>query len=326
MRLFVTGGTGFLGSHVVAEAVRRGHEVVAFRRPGPPCPALSGLACTFPIGDLLSVEDLARAMEGCEAVLHMAGDTSWFRRDAARVRRVNVEGTEAVLAAMRRAGVGRGVLTSSISAIGLSGDQDRPADEETPWNWPERFAYPASKRLAEQRWLASAAEGLSTTAVNPATVFGPGDARMSTGVIFRKIAARSFPRLPAGGFSGCDVRDVAIGHLLALERGRPGQRYILAGFNVENADLVDRIAGALGVAPPRLALPTWAVSAYGGLARAVERLGLRLDVAAGHLWCMNRYVYHSWEKASRELGFAPRTIEATLEDSIAWYRREGLLP
>ncbi len=324
MRVFVTGGTGFLGSHVVQEAVRRGHEVVVFRRPGAPCAALAGVPCTFVEGDLFSVDDLARAMDGCEAVLHMAGDTSWFRRDAARVTQVNVGGTEAVLDAMKRAGVARGVLTSSISAIGVSEDPGRPADEDTPWNWPEGFAYPRSKRLAEERWL-DPARGLATSSVLPATIFGPGDSRMTTGVIFRKVAARSFPRLPCGGFSGVDVRDVAVGHLLALESGRPGRRYVLGGFNVRNEELVERVAAALGVAPPKLSLSPRLVSAYERVARAVEWTGLRLDVAAGHLWCMNRYVYHSWKRAARELGFEPRSMEATLADSIAWYRKEGLL-
>lgn len=324
MRFFVTGGTGFLGSHVVRELEERGHDVVAMVRRDSDTTALAGRRCELALGSLLSVDDLSAAMSGCDGVFHVAGNTSWFRKDAREVLSANVEGTRAVTAAMQRAGVRRGVLTSSVSGVGFTNDPARFADEETPHNWPSHFAYPRSKREAEA--VAFSAPGVEMVAVNPATIFGPGDRRMSVGVIFDKMERRNFPRLRLGGISVCDVRDVAEGHVLAFERGQPGRRYILGAANVAYGDFVDAIASALDVEAPRTAVPPWVLRALAGIANAVESLGARLDTAAAHLWCMTRFMFHTTDRAVRELGYAPRSFADTLRDSVVWYRERGLLP
>jgi len=318
MRFFVTGATGFVGRALVQEL--RGHDVQAFHRAGSD---VSSLPCRTVEGDLLSVDDLAEAMTGCDGVFHVAGNTSWFRGDRKSVWRANVESTRAVIEAMRRARVRRGVLTSSVSAIGLTGDT-RPADETTPWNWPDSFCYPRSKRAAEELWL-SQNGGLEMVAVNPATVFGPGDRKMTVGLIFRKLRAGRFPRIRTGGFSAVDVRDAARGHVLAFERGRPGEKYILGGANLENRTAVDLFAREVGVEPPAREIGPGILRFAYGLARVLECAGGRIDVAAAHLWCMTRHVWHSTEKAVRELGFAPRPFAETVRDSVAWYHARGLL-
>ncbi len=318
MRFFITGATGFVGRALVEEL--SGHEVVAFHRPGSD---VSSLPCRTIQGDVLSVRDLADGMKGCDGVFHVAGNTSWFRGDRKNVWRANVESTRAVIDAMRRAGVKRGVLTSSVSAIGLTGDT-RPADETTPWNWPEAFCYPRSKRAAEDLWLTQGG-GLEMVAVNPATIFGPGDRKMSVGIIFRRLRAGRFPRIRTGGFSAVDVRDVARGHVLAFERGRPGERYILGSANLENRTAVDLLARAVGARPPAREVGAGFLKFAYGLARVLECVGGRIDVAAAHLWCMTRHVWHSTQKAARELGFAPRPFEHTIRDSVAWYHAHGLL-
>jgi dihydroflavonol-4-reductase len=258
-------------------------------------------------------------------VFHVAGNTSWYRGDGAALFRTHVDGTRAVVEAMKRAGVPRGVFTSTVSAVGLTDDPARPADETTPHNWPRGFHYPHSKRQAEEVWFGAGEPGMTMVAVNPATVLGPGDARMGIGVVFKKIQTKKFPALARGGFSACDVRDVARGHLLAFEHGQRGQRYILGGVNLSYLEALERIAQALGAAVPSRQLSPGLVRVICSVVSGIEWLGFRIDVAAAFFWCLSRYVYHSTERARRELGYAPRPFGDTLADSVAWYRRQKLL-
>ncbi|MBI4616730.1 MAG: hypothetical protein HY720_24170 [Planctomycetes bacterium] len=162
-------------------------------------------------------------------------------------------------------------------------------------------------------------------AVNPPTVMGPGDARMSVGVLFREVAKRRVPRVSRGGFTVCDVRDVARGHVLAFEKGRPGERYITGGTDVRPAELMERIASSLDVEPARMRVPVFAVGMGARALRLLERLGLRASAAAAHVWLSTRWVFHSSEKARRELGYATLPLDDCLEDSIRWYREKGLV-
>ena len=217
----------------------------------------------------------------------------------------------------------RGVITSSVSATGFTDDIDHPADESTPFNWPDPFHYPSSKRRAEEIFLQ--AEGLETVAVLPTMVLGPGDARLGIGEMFQRIAWSQMPRLGRGGVSTCDARDVAHGHWLALEQGRPGEGYVLCGENIPYGELIDRIAEEVGVMAPRFRFPGLMV---GGISRAVlllERLGLPMPTAGGHIWCMTRTLYHSPRKAERELGYRSRPLTETLAESVEWYREHGHL-
>ncbi len=263
-------------------------------------------------------------MQGCDGVFHVAGNTSWYRGDRREVWRANVESTEVVVRAMAGAGVKRGVLTSSVSGIGVHGPEDQPADEKTAHNWPAHFHYPQSKKAAEAVWFGSSSS-LEMMAVNPATIMGPGDRGMKVGEIFRKISLGKFPRFLCGGISIGDVRDVARGHLQAFEKGTPGERYILGAENVKNGALGDRIAEAMGVALPKKELGPGMVKVLMKVAGGVELLGGRLEIAAGHLWCLLRHVYHDTTKARQELGFTTRPLEETLRESVEWYRKHDLL-
>jgi len=324
MRFLVTGATGFVGSHVARELLDSGHEVTSYARPSSD-PSLLPPECRRLTGDLFSIDELTRAMKGCDGVFHVAGNTSWWRPDRETVWKVNVEATRAVREALKRAEVRRGVLTSSVAAVGVTDDPARPADEDTPFNWPDALRYPASKREAEAIWLRTD-DGIEGLTVNPATIFGPGDGRMGVGVLFRRIQEGRFPRLWRGGLSVVDVRDVARGHRLAFERGVPGERYILAGENLESGRIGDEIARGLGAELPRKKAGPAALFLLRTLAAGVERLGGRLDAAAGHLWIMPRYVYHSAQKARAKLGFTSRPFAETVRDSVSWYREKGLLP
>jgi dihydroflavonol-4-reductase len=324
MKFFVTGATGYIGSALVDVLETGGHEVVAFHRPGSDLSALEGRSCEKRVGDLFAVPDLREGMRGCDGVFHVAGNTSWYRGDRAEVWRANVESTKVVVRAMAEAEVKRGVLTSSVSAIGVNGPADRPADERTPHNWPGHFHYPQSKKAAEEAWFGSD-PSREMMAVNPATIMGPGDRGMKVGAIFRKIGTGKFPRFLCGGISVADVRDVARGHLQAFEKGTPGERYILGAENIANGALGDAIARAMEVPLPKKELGPRKVKIFLKVAGGIERVGGRLEIAAGHLWCLLRHVYHDTTKARRELGFATRPFGETLRESVEWYRANGLL-
>lgn len=325
MKFFVTGGTGFVGSHLVRELEEAGHEAVVFHRKGSDLAALAGRRCRFVAGDLSSADDLARAMEGVDGVFHVAASTSWYRQDYPSVLSTNVGGTKVVLEALKKAGVRRAILTSSVAAIGYTDDPARPADESTAFNWPAWTPYPVSKRDSEALWLAATADGVETIAVNPPTVFGPGDARLSVAVLFQQVKARKMPRIPRGGFTISDVRDVAKGHLAAFEKGRPGERYILGGPDVTNAEFPDRLAGILGVRPTWLRAPVAFARSLGFALKHLETVGVRAEAAAAHVWCATRWLYHSSARAARDLGYSPRPLDEILADSAAWYRQHGHL-
>mgnify|MGYP001471145367 CR=1 FL=1 len=146
MRFFLTGATGYTGTALTQLLLQEGHEVVVYHRKSSDLSSLQGMSCEKHSGDLLSLADVSRAMKGCDAVFHMAGNTSWYRRDRKEVWRANVETTRVVVDAMRDVGIRRGVLTSSVSGIGITGEADSPAVEETPHNWPDHFHYPQSKK------------------------------------------------------------------------------------------------------------------------------------------------------------------------------------
>ena len=290
MRVYVTGGgLGFLGGHIVRELRERGHEVCS---------------------DWADVRDLGaleRAVAGCEAVLHVAALYS-YDAPAAEHEAVNVEGTRNVLAACRAAGVRRLVHTSTAGTCGpVAG---RPASElDEPPAWELAVPYKRTKLAAERLVLAAAADGFDALCVNPTTPVGDGDlAPTPTGRMIRGVASGRYRvALRGAGLNVVDVRDVARGHALALERGRRGERYLLGGEDMSLLELFGRVARAAGRPAPRVAVP-WRV------ARGLAALGLanREEVALARL-----PMYFSWEKARAELGYRPGPVGPAIERAVA---------
>ena len=286
MRVYVTGGgLGFIGGHVVRVLRERGHEV------------RSGYV------DLLDGAGLEREMTGCDAVVHVAALYSYDRRDSAALARVNIEGTKTVLAAAARAGVRRIVHTSTCGTCGpVAG---RPATEEDrPPEWELAVAYKRTKIEAERLALAAGA-----VCVNPTTPVGAGDTRPTpTGAMIAGVArGRYRGYIATTGLNVVDVRDVAIGHALALERGTPGERYLLGGVDLPLGELFAMVAAAAGRPRPRLRVP------YAG-ARAAAGLGLvnRDEVRLARL-----PMFFSSAKAGRELGYAPGPVEPAVARAVA---------
>ena len=290
MRVYVTGGgLGFIGGHVVRELREHGHEVRA---------------------DWVDVRDaaaLARALAGCEAVLHVAALYS-YSAPSADHEAVNVEGTRNVIAACRAAGVRRLVHTSTCGTCGPVAGRAATEDDAPP-AWELAVPYKRTKLAAERLVLAAAAAGLDALCVNPTTPVGDGDlAPTPTGRMVRGVARGRYRAVLRGaGLNVVDVRDVARGHVLALERGRAGERYLLGGEDVTLAELFARVARVAGRPVPRLAVPwrvAWALAAVGAANRQ--------EVALARL-----PMWFSWEKARRELGYEAGPVGPALERAVA---------
>lgn len=316
-RTLVTGATGFIGSHVVPLLVHRGDDVVALVRPSGRAPAPVPAGVTAVTGDILDRRSVRRAMRGVDRVFHIAG-TSDLHLPASAIERLAVEGTTIVLEEALRAGVERAVYTSSTAAIGPA-PAGTTATESSPWEGERHgIPYVTAMHAAEVAALSLVARGLPLVVVNPSLVFGAGDPGRSSTAIVRRFLARQIPAYVEGTLNIVGVQDVARGHLLADERGRVGERYILGNRNFTMTRLFADLGRLSGVEPPSLRLP---VAVALALAVAAQRAGATdlptpTEVRAASLnWSFSN------RRAKRELGWATSPHEDCLEETIESYRR-----
>jgi len=318
-RTLVTGATGFIGSHLVRALAARGDELRLLVRAASRLEHLQGVEFEVVTGDVLDRDSVRRALNGADRVFHVAGSTSMRSKDREWVRRLNVEGTRNVLEEALAAGVERAVHTSSIAAVGAA-PPGGAIDESASFNVGHLgIAYVNSKHEAELEAMRLYSAGLPVVVVNPSFVFGPDDPTGTSMGLIRRFLLRRIPVYVDGAINVVDVRDVAQGMLLADERGRPGERYILAARNFTLDRLFADLARISGVDPPALKLPGPVVLAA---LEAGSRLGLRLpsspdEVRSAMQWwtCRN-------DKARRELGFQPRPHKETLADAVRWQREQ----
>lgn len=329
MRALVTGATGFVGANLVAALVGRGIEVRVLRRSSSSLAALAGLGFETRIGDVLDgVDSLAAAMAGCDWVFHTAAVSDYWRhRRRQRLYRTNVDGTGNVAAAALRAGVQRFVYTSSIAALGVP-TPGRCLTESDHFNMsPRRFPYGHSKHLAEVELGGAVAAGLPAVTVNPSAVIGPRDVnRISSAMVIEAARGRLGLVAPPGGTNFVSVADVADGHIAAADRGRVGQRYILAGDNLGFRQAFATVCDIVGRPGPALQLPRWTIPVAAtavGAARAV--VGPRLPIDENQMRLSAFEIYADHTKAQRELGFAPTPFRAAAQAAYDWYRENGYL-
>jgi dihydroflavonol-4-reductase len=318
-RTLVTGATGFIGSHVTRLLVQRGDDVVATVRPASRLAALDGLDCKTVRADVRDRRSVRRALKGVERVFHLAGTTN-LALSRAQSFSLNVEGTRIVLEEALRAGVERVVYTSSVAAVGPA-PKGATADETNVWDpGGYRISWIDSKREGEVTALRLLARGLPVVIVNPAHVLGGGDLGRSSTTLVKRFMNREIPAYVDGTLNIVGVEDVAHGHLLADERGRVGERYILGNRNFTFDRLFADLGRLSGVEPPALKLPLQLALA---LSRAAQRLPLiavpsPAEVAASSLnWAFVN------AKAKRELGWRTSPHEDCLEETISWYRERS---
>jgi dihydroflavonol-4-reductase len=329
-RALVTGGTGFIGCHVVRELLAAGVEVRVLARPGSDTRALAVLPVELVRGDLADPPSLRPALGGVETLYHVAADYRLWAPDPAVLYRVNVAGTRALLEAAEAAGVSRIVYTSSVGALGIP-PGGGPGTEVTPVELADMVGdYKRSKFLAEQEALAAAARGLPVVIVNPSAPVGPWDWKPTpTGrMLVDYLRGRMLAYLPTG-LNVVHVRDVARGHLLAAARGRPGERYILghAEGNLALREIFQRLAPYTGIAAPRVRLPYRLALAIAAGAEAVARAGRREPVVARTAVRMAaKRMYFDPAKAVRELGLPQTPVDQALRDAVDWFWARGYAP
>jgi len=327
MRMLITGASGFVGSAVLRQLIQDGHSVRALVRQTSDRRNLEQLDAEPILGDLAAPESLERAMEGCEGLFHVAADYRLWVPKPSGMYDVNVTGTRELMKAALKAGVQRIVYTSSVATLGLNPD-GTPADEETPVTLDDMIGhYKRSKFLAEaevQRMVAE--DRLPAVIVNPSTPVGPRDIKPTpTGRMVLDAAAGRMPAYVDTGLNIVHVDDVALGHLLAFEKGVVGRRYVLGGENLTLKDIFGDISTITGTPPPKIQLPHnlilpiayllegWARWVGGGEPRVTVD-GVRLA---------KKRMFFSSGRAETELGYGHRPVETAFRDAVAWFKEQG---
>jgi dihydroflavonol-4-reductase len=314
-----------VGAAVARTLLAQGWEVRALVRESSDRSNLITLPVELALGDLTDRASLDRAVDDCAALFHVAADYRLGAPDPSELYRANVDGTRNILMAAQRAGVERVVYTSSVATIGIPAD-GTPGDERTPVALEAMIGhYKRSKFLAEQAALEAAREGLSLVIVNPSTPIGPGDVKPTpTGRMVLDAAAGRMPAYVDTGLNVVHVDDVARGHLLALSRGRTGERYILGGMDMTLEQILGEIARIVGRKPPRVRLPYALVLPMAYVAEGVAKISGRSGrLTLEGVRMSRKRMFFSSEKAERELGYSWRPPAEALADAVDWFRGRG---
>ena len=328
-KVLVTGATGFIGANVVRALLARGGDVRVLVRPTSDRGNLAGLPVEEAVGDLRDAEAVGRAVRGCQTVFHVAADYRFWARDPHELYQSNVAGTIHVMDACLQAGVEKVVYTSTVGTIGLSA-LPVPCDETTPLLAGQLTShYKRSKLEAEEAALAYAARGLPVVVVNPSAPVGPWDAKPTpTGKLIVDFALGKLPAIVDTGLNIVHVRDVAEGHLLAAERGRVGERYILGNRNMTLAEIVAELARIIGRPAPRFRLPYAVAWTAGAVSTALSTFVTHQPpaIALEAVRMSRRRMFFDAAKAVRELGLPQTSARAALEDAVAWFEEKRLIP
>ena len=325
MRVFVTGSTGFVGASVTRALLDAGFRVRALVRRGADTRNIDDLHIERIEGDLSEIDPLRRGMIDCEAVFHVAALYSLWRSDAEALYRSNVDGTTNILDAAAAAGVRRVVYTSSVAALGVP-RRGEVGDERLETTAADLVSeYKKSKYLAEHVALKRASLGQDIVIVNPSTPIGPFDIKPTpTGEIVLRFLNGKMPAYVDTGMNIVDVEDVARGHVLALERGRSGERYILGNRNVTLKQLLHMLSGVTGIKAPGTRVPHILPLAVAYIDEGVlSRLGKRPGVSIYAVKMSQKAMYYDSSKAIRELGLPQSPIEGALEKAVRWFRQNG---
>jgi len=329
MRALITGASGFVGSGVLRKLLGEGYHVRALVRTNSDRRNIEGTGAEVVIGDLNDRRSLDPAVDGCECLFHVAADYRLWVPEPKDMYGTNVTGTRNIMLAAAERGVKRIVYTSSVATLGPTKDGS-PADETTPATIDDMIGhYKRSKFLAEAEVLRMIEqEGLPAVIVNPSTPIGPRDIRPTpTGRMILEAAAGNMPAYVDTGLNVVHVDDVATGHLLAFERGKIGERYILGASDMTLKEILTQLAAITGKPVPRFSLPHNLILPLVYLAEAWGRLTRRseLFLTVDGIRMARKRMFFSSEKARRELGYITRPVEEALRDAVDWFRQNRYL-
>lgn len=326
MLAFVTGATGFLGSHVARVLSDEGAQLRLLVRPTSNLKNLEGLKAETATGDLRDPSSLEKAIAGCDTVFHVAADYRLWVRDPSEMYRSNVDGTRALLEAARKNGVRRVVYTSSVATMGFTSD-GHPADEDSPVSLGDMIGhYKHSKFMAEQVALEAGRDGIHVVTVNPTTPVGERDIKPTpTGRIVVDFLKRKFPAYVETGLNLVDVRECARGHIAALEKGRSGQRYILGGENLTLKQILDKLGEITGLPSPKVKLPYFFAFMTGVVDEVITGRLLHREPRAtiDTVRMGSKKMFASSARAERELGWKIVPVQDALRRAVQWFRING---
>ena len=320
MRAFVTGGTGFVGANLVRLLLQQGYDVTALVRNNSCLDNLKSLEIDIVQGDL-NDEDLWQPMSDCQALFHVAAQYSLWQTESALLYRSNVLGTRNILHCAQKAGIERTVYTSSVAAIGVKAGEV-PANE-THQSPVEKLVgdYKKSKYYAEQEAIRAINQGLDIVIVNPSTPIGALDLKPTpTGEIIVRFLARKMPFYVNTGLNLIDVKDVAWGHILALEKGKTGDRYILGNLNLTFAELLNKLAEITGLPAPKSTIPYWIPFTVAWLEENIwTKFGKQPSIALDGVKMSQQKMFYDSSKAVRELGLPQSNIDQALKEAVKWF-------
>ena len=326
MLAFVTGATGFVGSHVARALAEQGANLRLLVRANSNTKNIDGVKGELVTGDLHDPASLEKGIAGCEVVFHVAADYRLWVRDPDEMYRANVEGTRAILEAARKNRVRRVVYTSSVATMGFTSN-GQSADENSPVSLDNMIGpYKRSKFMAEQVAIEAARAGQDVVIVNPSTPVGERDIKPTpTGRIVVDFLKRKFPAYVDTGLNLVDVKECAIGHIAALEKGRSGERYILGGENLTLKQILDKLAAITGLPSPAIRVPYVLALATGVVDEIVTgRIRGREPRATIDAVRMGRKkMFVSSAKAERELGWKRVPVDDALRRAAEWFRENG---
>jgi len=326
MKAFITGATGFVGSHVARALAAAGADLRLLVRPASLKNNIAGLPAEIAVGDLREPESLKQAMNGCDVVFHVAADYRLWVRDPEQMYRSNVEGTRAVIRAAQESGVRRVVYTSSVATMGFTRD-GHIAAEDSPVSIRDMVGhYKRSKFMAEEIALEAGRRGANVVVVNPTTPIGEYDIKPTpTGRIVVDFLQRKFPAYVDTGLNLADVKEVARGHLLALEKARPGERYILGGQNLTLKQILDKLAAITGLPSPTMKVPHAVAMGFAAFDQFFTGIVMGREPRAtiDAVKMGRKKMFATSVKAERELGYKVLPVEDALRRAVEWFQEHG---
>jgi dihydroflavonol-4-reductase len=329
MQVFLTGATGFVGSHVARAYADAGAELRLLTRSSSSLKAIEGMRAEVVVGDLLQPSSLRSAIQGCEAVVHVAADYRLWVRDPKAMYAANVDGTRELLRIAREEGVRRVVYTSSVATMGFRKD-GTIVDESSPVSIEDMIGhYKRSKFVGEQEAIKAARTGQEVMILNPTTPIGAGDAKPTpTGRIVVDFLNRRFPAYVETGLNLVDVAEVARMHVIALDRGTPGERYILGGENLTLKQILDRMSSITGLPSPKMKVPHAVAMAFAFFDENFtgKLLGREPRATVEAVRMGKKMMFASSAKAERELGFKVLPVYAAMRAAIEWFVEHGYAP
>ncbi len=326
MKTLVTGSTGFIGAHLVRELLRDGHEVSVLVRQNSDLSNIEGLEVQKTFGDLRDMESLKQALQGCDTLYHVAAHYSFWDKDKSLIYKINVDGTRNILQAAKESGVGKIVYTSTVGCIGIRED-GTPGNEETPLKPPDKTnPYKHSKYLAELEAMRFAKSGLPVVIVNPSAPVGPLDIKPTpTGKLIVDFLNRKMPAYLDTGLNIIHVKDCARGHILAGEKGRIGERYILGNQDMSLKEILETLQEITGLPAPKFQIPYPIALASAYVSQFISDYVTQSPPAVplpGVRMAKYKMFFDS-SKAVKELGLPQSSVKEALRDAVDWYEEKG---